>query len=353
MQSYNCKLCGAELYWDAKAGCLKCEYCDSEYQVTDFEDATTTKEKVADESIQETEYLAEDVGEGMVAYQCKKCSGTVITSKTTMADICPYCGEAMFITSKSVGEFRPRFLIPFNIEKKAAKGIYQEYVKKAAYAPSSFKADNIVEKMQGLYAPFYLHDVDNQSAHEFTGEIVTKHKSGDYMISKHDVYALNAVIDCKYQRLPTDASERLDDYMMRCIEPYSYEHVKEYNPAYMSGFLAEQSDVEQTKIDEMAVSRTKEGNHSKARGLFSKYSSVTDKSNQYKIISHEKDYTMLPIWLLNVAHGGKKYQFAINGQTGKITGKLPLDIKKVSIVSGITFFATDIVMALLQLGGVF
>lgn len=351
MAQYNCKNCGAELYWNAKSGSLKCEYCDFEYQVTDFEDATTTKEEVPDESL-DADYINEELDDGMVAYECKKCSGTVVTSKTTMAEICPYCGEAISITSKSVGKFRPKFLIPFKVEKKEAKEIYQKYVKKAKYSPKEFKMDNIVEKMQGLYAPFYLHNIDNQSNHLFTGEIITKRKSGEYLISKHDVYDLKASIDCKYEYLPTDSSVRLNDYMMKCVEPYDYKDLKSYNPAYMSGFLAEQTDEDESKINETAIKRTKEGNRTKAKGLFKKYSGVIDKSHEFHIKKHTKDYSMLPVWLLNVKYGSKKFQFAINGQTGKITGKLPLDFKKLGIVSGSTFAIGDIIMSLLQLGGI-
>ena len=353
MQNYICKVCGSELYWDAKTNSLKCEYCDSVFNINDFEDATLNKENVKDESIKDTSYISEELEDGMVAYQCNKCSGTVITSKLTMAEVCPYCGESISITSKSVGEFRPKYIIPFGIEKKRAKEIYQDYVKHAIFVPKAFKLDNIVEKMQGLYAPFFLHDLENKSYHEFTGEIITKRQSGEYTIVKHDVYLLQADIKCKYEKLPTDGSLRLDDYMMKCVEPYDYKGIKDYNPAYMSGFLAEQTDEDETDIDHMAIERSKEGNNYKARGLFNRYSGLCDKNAQYGISKHVKHYTMLPLWLLNVNHGSKNYQFAINGQTGKITGKLPLDIKRLGLTSGITFILSDIIIALLQMGGVF
>lgn len=353
MQNYNCKLCGAELYWNAAAGCLKCEYCDSEYQVSDFEDNTNTEKEVADESL-DSEYISEELDDGMVAYECKKCSGTVITAKTTMAEICPYCGESISITSKSVGKFRPKFLIPFKIEKKDAKKIYSDYVSKAKYAPKEFKVDNVIEKMQGLYAPFYLHTMDNRSSHIFEGEKTSVRTSGEYRITKHDVYQLSAEIKGKYENIPTDGSVRLDDNLLKWIEPYDYNEMKEYNPAYMSGFLAEQTDEDENKMNLVAEERSKNANRDKARSLFtSNYSSVSDKNSNYNITNHTKDYSMLPIWLLNVNHGDKKYQFAINGQTGKITGKLPLNYGKIAIINGIVFGVVDIIMAFLQMGGIF
>ena len=41
-------------------------------------------------------------------------------------------------------------------------------------------------------------------------------------------------------------------------------------------------------------------------------------------IQHSKArYVLLPIWMLNTSFNGKIYTFAMNGQTGKITGQLP------------------------------
>ena len=36
-------------------------------------------------------------------------------------------------------------------------------------------------------------------------------------------------------------------------------------------------------------------------------------------------YALYPVWLLNTSWRGKKYTFAMNGQTGKLVGDLPLD----------------------------
>jgi hypothetical protein len=36
-------------------------------------------------------------------------------------------------------------------------------------------------------------------------------------------------------------------------------------------------------------------------------------------------YALYPVWLLNTTWNGKKYTFAMNGQTGKFVGDLPAD----------------------------
>ena len=350
MQNYACKNCGAVLYWDAHAGCLKCEFCDHTYQVSDFEDKTAieTKEPIdqtADE-VKEVEYLNEDLAEGMVAYECKTCGGTVVTLKTTMADICPYCGEAISITSKSVGEFRPKMVIPFEKKKQDAINIFKQYVTKTSFVPKLFKQNYVIEKIQGLYAPFYLHNITDQANHLFGAETSTSVTSGNYRVTTHRVYDLTSTTKGTFTGIPTDASVRLDNKLMEAIEPYEYNDLKDYNPAYMAGYLAEQCDEDVTKMDEIAETKCKTAIDQEARGLFAGYGVLTTKSATHNIMNHSKDYCMLPVWVLNVKYNGKKYQYAINGQTGKVTGKLPLNKPAVFAAAAAVFAAADVICAI-------
>jgi hypothetical protein len=36
-------------------------------------------------------------------------------------------------------------------------------------------------------------------------------------------------------------------------------------------------------------------------------------------------YALYPVWILNTTWNGQKFTFAMNGQTGKIVGDLPMD----------------------------
>ena len=129
MQNYQCKQCGANIFWDPDEDSLKCGFCGSSYQPSDYEDLTlTTDENNATDKKAATDGLnqAED---DMVIYECGNCSGEVIALKTTMATICPYCGEAVSITSKAVGDFRPVKCLPFKIGKEKVKKLYKKLCK--------------------------------------------------------------------------------------------------------------------------------------------------------------------------------------------------------------------------------
>ncbi len=352
MQNYNCKNCGAVLYWDTKENCLNCQYCGSKYQPEEFEDYTDTTEQVQSEEAQQ-EYTNATVGEDMCVYECKNCGGEIVTLKTTMATICPYCSEAVSITSKSAGDFRPKMCIPFSKDKEEITKLYKSYVNHSFLTPRKFKEQNTIEKYQGLFAPFYLHTIDDEASHVFEGEKLSSHRRGDDRVTVHSVYELQLDAEAVFERIPTDGSVRIDDKLMEAIEPFDYEGCRDYNPAYMAGFAAEQTDDEEQVLRERALQRAKKSMESKARESFAGYSSLMLKRDSHKIKSHESEYVMLPVWLLNVNYNGKKYTFAVNGQTGKVSGRLPMDKLKLTLLIAGTYLGTSLIAGLIMgLGGI-
>ncbi len=347
MQNYNCKNCGAVLYWDVDEGCLKCKYCDSKFQPYEFEDHTDTKEEVPSEET-DKEYTNADAGEDMSVYECKNCGGEIVTLKTTMATICPYCGEAVSITSKSVGSFRPEVCIPFAKDKKEILELYKKFVNRSFLTPSKFKEQNTIEKVQGLFAPFYLHSMKDHSKHVFEGQTISTHRSGDDQVTTHKVYELVLEADGRFQRLPTDGSVRIDDKLMDALEPFDYSGCKPYNPAFMAGFAAEQTDENKENLMSRAQQRVKDAMKVKAQANFSGYSNVTLKSDAHRISDHTSEYVMLPVWLLNVKYKDEKYTFAVNGQTGKVVGKLPMDKWKLAGITAGVFLLSDVLISLLM-----
>ena len=55
-------------------------------------------------------------------------------------------------------------------------------------------------------------------------------------------------------------------------------------------------------------------------------------------------YALYPVWLLTSKWNGKDYTFAMNGQTGKMTGNIPTDNKAVLMASAIAGTAIGAVL---------
>ena len=46
--------------------------------------------------------------------------------------------------------------------------------------------------------------------------------------------------------------------------------------------------------------------------------------------NNTSEYVLLPVWMLNVKYKDKFYTLAMNGQTGKFVGNVPIDKGKVA-----------------------
>ena len=325
MQKYNCKVCGGELYWDAQKGALLCEYCDATYQVTDFEDMTLHNDVENQEISNVEKGVTEDTEDiEMVVYQCNHCGAELVTSNKTMATTCAYCGRAVSITEKSVGDFRPEKIIPFSIDKAKAISLYKEYINKSPIAPKEFTDDAVIEKMQGLYVPFWLYSLFVDGKTSFECEKVSSRRSGDYKITTHQVYNVIVDSDSQFSYVPVDASVKLDNQLMDSLDPYSLQKIVDYNPAYMAGYFAEQFDESPEKTFDRGKEKIVKAVKNLAISKINGYSSIKTNENNTIFRNEVVNYGMLPVWLLNVEYKGEKYTFAVNGDTGKAVGKIPV-----------------------------
>ena len=55
------------------------------------------------------------------------------------------------------------------------------------------------------------------------------------------------------------------------------------------------------------------------------YDTVTTESSHIQLSNGRAKYALYPVWLLTTTWNGNKYTFAMNGQTGKFVGDLPVD----------------------------
>ena len=58
------------------------------------------------------------------------------------------------------------------------------------------------------------------------------------------------------------------------------------------------------------------------------YSSTSLESESLSFEAGKARYALLPVWLLSTKWKDQNYLFAMNGQTGKLIGDLPIDKKK-------------------------
>lgn len=360
MRKYECKNCGAELYWSSDGTGLKCEYCGNVYQASEFEftehaEETKTQEEPEQADMHE-KATDESDSEDLVLYQCDHCGAQIVTARSTIATTCAYCGRAISMTDKLVDHFRPDVVIPFEIPEERAREIYKNYIKKRWLVPQNFTSAQTLKKMKGIYVPFWLHsfEIDNHSV--IYAERITSSRRGYDKVEHHFMYQIELDTEGKFEYIPTDGLRKLDNVLMDSLEPFDYVKLQPFNPAFMAGYYAEEYNESSEETAARATDRARQTMDSEIQEASGIYAVKRIQSSDYHIAMGDSKYAMLPVWLLNVEYKGEEYLYAINGETGKIVGKLPIAFGRLAgILLGIfagSFLASMLVVFLLLIGGV-
>ena len=82
---------------------------------------------------------------------------------------------------------------------------------------------------------------------------------------------------------------------------------------------------ENAKKPERANKRVKKSTEKAFASTVKGYSSVTTENSSIQLQNGKAKYALYPVWILNTTWKGEKYLFAMNGQTGKFVGNLPVD----------------------------
>ena len=85
-----------------------------------------------------------------------------------------------------------------------------------------------------------------------------------------------------------------------------------------------------SKSQERADGRCAASLEGALRRTTTQYDTCITKSKDIRLRRGKVHYALLPVWMLHTKWQGKDYLFAMNGQTGKLVGDLPVDKRKVA-----------------------
>lgn len=312
---------------------------DSESQQLVCPHCSTTKR------VEEMEDNEKDSKMEMKSYHCPTCGAELVTDMTTTATFCNYCGNSTLIENRILQD-KPSAIIPFSISKEEATQAYLKWCKKGVLTPKSFTSKNTIEKISGIYVPFWLYDYDALVSLSADCTRVRVDRRGDTEYVHTDHFDVYREVKTTYNKVPADASEKMEDGIMDKLEPFNYESLKQFEMPYLSGFISEKYTFASDDMKERVEKRIHEYASLAARNTISGYASTAVVYENVSLYNKSAKYVLLPVWILNYRYLGKNFVFAMNGQTGKVVGDLPISRKKVagwfSGVAAITFVVVRI-----------
>lgn len=333
---HKCPSCMAPIFFKPKSGKWECDYCGSSYTLEElqkFNNASNIEAndiKNADDTIYDH-------------YKCQNCGAEIIADENTASTFCLYCGNTAILKSKLSGKFAPTKVIPFKNIKEDAKNAFKKLKKGRPLLPKEFISEKNIEKITGLYIPFWLYNFYVDGEISGTAKKIKSWTSGDRHYTKTDTYRVARAGNMEFKLIPVDGSKRFDDDLMNTIEPFNYNELEDYNHAYLSGFLAEKYDFEHEDAVKIASKRAINSAYDEMKSSIKGYSVVSAYNNSLKSQEQNHEYALLPVWMVNVKYKNKYYLFAMNGQTGKFIGNMPISIGKVLLFSIIIFIISFLI----------
>lgn len=337
--NYQCPSCTGPLHYDGATGKLVCDYCGSSFTVQEVEAMFEKKNEQAEQAFAEAASQSIEPGswdesamqnwgkeaDGLKAYNCTSCGAELICDNNTAATECPYCGNPTIIPGQFSGDLKPEYVIPFKLDKKDALAALRKHYGGKKLLPRVFADENHIQKVQGVYVPFWLYNGTADVDAQFKGEQIFTHRQGNDKVTETNIFQLNRSGTVEFSNIPVDASEKMDDALMDSIEPYDYSELKPFSMSYLPGYLADKYDVTAEQCAQRADERAANTAVAEMRKTTSAYVSVHETGRSVHLNRGKVHYALMPVWLLNTKWEDKNYVFAMNGQTGKLVGDLPMD----------------------------
>ena len=329
LQEFKCPNCDGGIEFSSGEQKMKCPYCDSEFEIESLMAYQAELDKqYEDDMTWDTGGNEWQAGEadGLRVYCCNSCGGEVVADETTGATECPFCGNPVIMTGQFAGSLRPDLVIPFQMDKKAAMTILLNHYKGKVLLPKVFKDENHVKEVKGIYVPVWLFDADADAHVQYKTTRIRHWSDSNYRYTETNHYMVTRAGDIGFQHVPVDGSSKMDDTLMESIEPFDIRGAVDFRTAYLSGYLADKYDVDAAASIGRANERIKRSTEEAFAATVTGYNTVVPVSSNIKLNNSKAKYALFPVWMLNTQWKGKKLTFAINGQTGKIAGDLPMDM---------------------------
>lgn len=327
LQEYKCPCCGGAIEFDSGSQKMKCPYCSTEFDMEalqGYEDALQQSDDMRWEVTAGGEWQQGEA-EGLRTYVCKSCGGEIVSDETTAAAACPFCGNPVVMMGQLSGALRPDYIIPFKMDKKAAKEALMKHYGGKRLLPKVFREQNHIDEVKGVYVPFWLFDADVDAHVRYKATTTRTWSDSNYNYTETSYYAVTRGGRIGFERVPVDGSSKMPDDLMESIEPFDFSGAMDFKTAYLSGYLADKYDVDAAQSMERANERIKKSTANAFAETVSGYATVTPEATNILLQNGRAKYALYPVWLLNTTWKGQKYTFAMNGQTGKLVGDLPMD----------------------------
>ncbi len=327
--AYQCPNCGATLAFDAEKQAFACAFCLSEF------DEAAVKEANSEEARREAEAERESYNAQMQAYQCSNCGAEIMADEHTAASECCFCHSPVVLMGRLTGEMKPQKIVPFRYGREEAKAKFFKFAKKKWFVPNHFFAENQVDKITGIYYPFWITDADAEGGMQAKAHRLRVWRVGNVEYTETSNFRVHRRGNIHFEDITSSAFSQADKKMLEGILPYPSDALQNFSMPYLSGFIAKKRDMERESLNDEIRERMLNYTEQLLRRTVNGYDGLSVEERSLRVHACHWEYSLLPLWILTyIDKKGKTYTYAMNGHTGKVYGELPVSFWKLAALFG-------------------
>ena len=261
-------------------------------------------------------------------YLCPLCKSAFIKLSDEKSLSCPYCGSEAGSYTPADDSGMPEFIIPFKVSRLDAAKRFSEIAKTVPFLPKEYKTLDAATFLDGFYIPFWLFDGRCNAKLTYHAQKVHNFRNPYGMpYSYFESFKVDREGDVNFEDIPVDASLQADNAYTEALEPYDSSEIVPFREEHLKEFFAEKANVSR----EEAESRANERLHHTLEKDFSEdmsdFENVSKDDAVYGLSHKNSDCNLMPVWMMSLNYNGSVYRYAVNGQTGKVVGEIPISIK--------------------------
>lgn len=334
---FPCDACGSDLRFAPADGKLICDHCGASQQIEGDGYHTQPIREMDFRAGLEAALPAAEIEETRVL-NCPNCGAQVEFDERTHAKECPFCATPVVTDTGTHRHIKPRGLLPFRLEERAAHEAMNAWLGKLWFAPNGLQEyARKGRRMSGIYVPYWTFDADTKSSYRgergtvyyVTRTVMRNGKREQVREQRIRWSPKSGRVARFFDDVLVLASRSLPKTYTDNLEPWDLAGLEPYRPEYLAGFRAEGYTVEldegfhearahMDRVIERDVKFDIGGDRQRIHDIDTAISDVTFK------------HILLPVWLAAYKYRGKTYRFVVNGVSGRVQGERPWSAWKIA-----------------------
>ena len=352
--NFKCPNCGAPTKFSPAFGKLKCEFCGSTFPIE--ESIEEIKEYDYYAALEKLSQNKKELHEKEV--KCTSCGSSFELSPYSISTLCPFCGTPAIVDF--VHDITPQSIIPFIFTQQKAKERFKKWVGSLWFAPSALSKYFLEnEKLKGYYLPYWTYDSNTTSSYAgqrgdvyyvtVTRTVIQNGRQRNIRVQESRIRwtPVSGRVGLSFDDVTIGATHTISRVIIDSLAPWDTTTLKPFDERYLSGFEAEEYTIGLDNGFEFAKAKMRASiERSIRRDIGGDQQQITHVDTAYNNVTYKN--VLFPVWTATFEYKNKIYRYAINAQTGKISGEHPYSYVKIAfavlaavLVAGTLFYLSQ------------